>query len=206
MRTDRVMPRRSLRERLSIVLIALALLFLLLWMATLFRGFATNLYTEVLVPKDSYTSHQRAIAASRGRFWFAYVRAEVIEQSAPHAKQTHFWYSLLPRDDEVSRYNGPGWMAWLGIDWKWTDNSSVGAQGHYVYHELFFCVPYWLLIALTGGIGWGIGRRPRLVRRRIKRGLCVACGYDVRATPDRCPECGHVPVGAVDALPASASA
>ena len=58
----------------------------------------------------------------------------------------------------------------------------------------FIGIPPWFPMTIFGVIWWFADRPIRKQNRRRKRkklGLCVKCGYDLRASKDRCPECGE---------------
>ena len=54
-----------------------------------------------------------------------------------------------------------------------------------------FIFPYWFIATFTAMTGAGAAAYLRRHRKRV--GHCPRCGYDMRATPTRCPECGAVP-------------
>lgn len=80
---------------------------------------------------------------------------------------------------------------WHGFIWHQVRNARLGS-----IHG-FGVIPFWALALATTflPLGWiGSRLRSRRRRRRMKRkGFCPGCGYDLRATPDRCPECGAIP-------------
>ena len=81
----------------------------------------------------------------------------------------------------------------LGFAYIRTSFAGGGNAFHKVryvgrWRELF--VPVWSICALfsllpAGSVFFALRRR-----RAGATGLCVQCGYDLRATPERCPECG----------------
>jgi hypothetical protein len=76
--------------------------------------------------------------------------------------------------------------------WGWRRSSAFG-------NGYSLTVPYWFLlvcVAILPSATIYRWRRFRTQRLRAASPRCHVCGYDLRATPDRCPECGAVPIGA----------
>ncbi len=80
---------------------------------------------------------------------------------------------------------------------RWGDESRAGASHadgwvSATWHE--WAAPHWLLTLLFAlpllrpPLSWLARRRQQV--RRARTGLCRDCGYDMRASPGRCPECG----------------
>jgi hypothetical protein len=153
-----------------------------------------------------------------GGFWIrSYVEADswlyVPKASQPHpvCRSEHGRVTLGvvwtdPKDrrseDLLQMFLDPGlhWKSWKAS----TDVPRMFWQQYGYHHDddqalnlvgtHFWCLtlPHWLLLVVLGVLP--VIRITRFIRRRRqhREGCCQTCGYDLRATPDRCPECGTV--------------
>lgn len=99
---------------------------------------------------------------------------------APPSTEPRSWHAgarYLPGFDLDVRVSDQG-MSRYGFDLFWNRN------GPRLYASVFGLYPALLL----WGLVWLIARR-----KASLPGHCPYCRYDMRATPERCPECGAAP-------------
>ncbi len=83
----------------------------------------------------------------------------------------------------------PEWLHWGFEDFRTRWNFTCHKYGTNLW-EVF--IPLWIPTAGFGVLFLSCRPLHSLRRRKRKKlGLCVKCGYDLRASKDRCPECGE---------------
>jgi hypothetical protein len=98
------------------------------------------------------------------------------------------WYDRLPTGCHIRKLG-------FGYDhdtyFERNATPSMIAMGRYMSVGIPFwaAAAVWLMPVPFAFLIW----RRVVANGRIKRGLCIVCGYDLRATPNQCPECGAAP-------------
>ena len=179
------MPRGTMRpavKRRLLTLAAAVSLFvcittLSLWIGTL--GREVTLYRGQV---KQHTLRSDWFALGRGEFIWS---SSTMRAAKPHADTTYIWRAEDSWENVWAFTSYGSGLRYLGFDFR---SKDTGRERYWI-----IAIPCWSVALASSILPALMGSSLYLRHDRIAAGRCRKCGYDLRATPDCCPECGAVP-------------
>jgi hypothetical protein len=132
--------------------------------------------------------YQWQVSFGGGAFQVMRLHAGVNETRPPGASSDAGPYELS-RGAQL-----PAATDWRALGFRYFDSprgaAAAGGVQYWTWGFRYVTVPGWF-VALACSVPAALWlRHRRRQARRSAQGLCASCGYDLRATPEQCPECG----------------
>jgi hypothetical protein len=188
---------KRLRQTLTVLCLLLSLATAALWLRSAWRSDQVSYQHTTITEADGSAGVRRSgwVESHRGRIELIGARVDYngFNRGVPEGDQGWRYWSYAP-DPSWIRVPIEGVLG-FGIESSiWSSGPDPNASVRWSHTTLQF--PHWFLVLLLAvppaiaAVRWWRRRR----RRRLDPDArpCPACGYDLRATPERCPECGTV--------------
>jgi hypothetical protein len=176
---------RSVRRTIVVTSLLLFVMTLAMWVRSCDRSDSLNRYRRDVAGADTYHD-TTGIFIMRGMIGGGYLRIyPPTTQDWPPDARWRFHTAGANPIPWPHRFSMLGFRYW--------NTKLPGTPSFRGMDVVGGTIPLWFvatLLAIAPGVAARRLRHERRRRRRIAAGLCGACGYDVRASGERCPECG----------------
>jgi hypothetical protein len=174
-------PRRWLFSGLAGASLLLSVATILIWIESEFAS-------DFIYRADS--TSQISVAWGAGEL--ALIYNYLPNGGGPSTPEVHFNHANRPRwfSRDAAHSSAQALSLWNRLGFIVLYKVQSASWGGYMS---LVSIPAWFLVLTFSALPLARLREGYRLWLRRRSHLCVNCGYDLRATPDRCPECGTIP-------------